>query len=82
MDCRVGDKVGYSHAFLRNTGQLTGAAPFARGTVVGFENAGSGFVIAFVDWGQDKDRLPGRVNMKNLARVGSVRFADYGKGER
>jgi hypothetical protein len=34
---QVGDKVAFARAFLRNTGQYTGWAPFARGVVTKVE---------------------------------------------
>ena len=33
LPIQIGDEIAYSAAFLNNTGQHTGEAPFARGTV-------------------------------------------------
>lgn len=67
----VGDKVAYSAAWLRSTGQQTGDVPFARGVIKGFQSIGS-TTIAVVDWDRD---MPPKVNVKNLARVGGARFS-------
>ena len=66
---KIGDHVGYSQAFLRSTGQYTGPVPFARGIVVGIQKFGH-TEIALVDW--TNPLVPGKVNVKNLARVGTI----------
>ena len=33
MTLKVGDRVGFARAFLRDTGQISGPVPFAKGTV-------------------------------------------------
>lgn len=69
---KIGDRVGYAAAFLRSTGMYTGEEPFMRGTVTGFEDISQGFVLAVVDWGRGHTR---KVNVKNLARVGTIAWA-------
>lgn len=65
----VGDRVAYSANFLRSTGQLTGAVPFMRGTVVRLDDW-CGAVFAAVEWhGFDGEKM---VNAFALARVGSA----------
>lgn len=63
----LGDKVAFSAAFLRSTGQFSGRTPALRGTVAAIEDLG-GCVLALVQW---HDGTEFRVNVKNLARVGS-----------
>lgn len=64
-----GDRVRYSAQFLRNTGQLTGEVPFARGTVVGTLE-GPGYVLVRVTWDAPLlDRLTWRVLSTNLEKV-------------
>jgi hypothetical protein len=70
---KIGDKVGYSHAFLKSTGQHTGSVPFAKGTVTDLVTFGSA-TLALVDW--DTPDMPERVNVANLARVGSLAYGD------
>jgi hypothetical protein len=62
---KVGDKVGYSKAFLQSTGQITGDTPFARGTVVALHPLGAETLVAEIDW--DGADLPRRVNTRNLS---------------
>jgi hypothetical protein len=69
----VGDRVGYSAAFLRSTGQYTGTAPFRRGVIRSIYELTPGFMLANVQW--DFDREPSQVNIKNLARVGTMAWA-------
>lgn len=69
---KIGDPVGYSAAFLRDTGMYTGEEPGMRGVVTGFEDISHGFVLAVVDWGHGHIR---KVNVKNLARLGSIAWA-------
>lgn len=72
---KVGDRVAYARQWLRNTGQYTGDAPQARGTVTAVEQVGE-TRLATVDWGTPD--LPDRVNVANLSRVvdGVVRERD------
>jgi hypothetical protein len=65
---KPGDKVGYSQAFLRSTGQYTGPVPFARGVVRSVTAGG----IATVDWG-DPD-IPKKVHVFNLAVIGTAKW--------
>ena len=68
---KIGDRVAYSAGFLRSTGMYTGEEPGMRGIVTGFEDISQGFVLAIVDWTGHGTR---KVNVKNLARVGSLGF--------
>ena len=45
----IGDRVAYSVAFLKSTGQRTGWAPFARGTVTGTEPFGNRVLVS-IKW--------------------------------
>lgn len=60
----VGTRVGYASAFLRNTGQHTGWAPFAKGTVTELHDIGARMHLAVVQW--DDQTKPGRVLTSNL----------------
>jgi len=62
---QVGDRVGYRAAFLRSTGQFTGPAPFARGTVIALNAVGPQATIAEIAW--DTTHMPSRVHVANLA---------------
>ena len=62
----IGDRVAYSARFLRDTVQHTGNVPFARGVVVSILDGW----LAVIFW-QEALRGTGRVNVGNLARVGS-----------
>lgn len=62
-DLKPGDRVCFSREFLRNTGQFTGRAPFAVGSVEALEDLGHDLVIAFIRW---DDGVEGRVNVHNL----------------
>ena len=67
---QVGDRVGYSAAFLRSTGQMAGDAGHARGHVTELKELSKGStVLARIQWEGNHD-LPGRVNVANLAKVG------------
>lgn len=63
---QVGDRVAYSAAWLRSTGQFTGDAPFARGVVTRLIPQGQ-TTLAEIDWGTSD--LPTTVNVANLSRV-------------
>ncbi len=69
----IGDKVGYSRAFLKSTGMFTGDIPRAKGTVTALQPFGGGN-LATIDW--DLPDIPPRVLDVNLARIGSVAWAD------
>lgn len=60
-----GHRVAFSRAFLRSTGQFTGWAPFARGTVEAFNPLG-GITLARIAWA---DGARSSVNVNNLVRV-------------
>jgi hypothetical protein len=70
---KIGDRVGYSAAFLRSTGQFTGRKPFLRGTIIGIEEIAPGTQFAGVIWDCSLD--PRKVNVKNIARVGSLAWS-------
>ena len=63
----LGDRVAYSAAFLRSTGQHTGRVPFLRGTVRAVEG-NAHWRLCVIDW---HDGTVGRVLDANLARAGS-----------
>lgn len=62
----IGDRVAFSAAFLRSTGQFAGRYPALRGDIVALDDLG-GCVLALIQW---KDGAESRVNVSNLARVG------------
>lgn len=66
---KVGDKVRYSAMFLRSTGQYTGEVPFAKGTIVGFDDLGGGARIASIAW-ENCHTCSARVQAFNLWKVG------------
>ena len=68
INLAIGDKVAFSAAFLRSTGQFSGRAPALRGTITALDDLG-GCVLASIDW---HDGTQSRANVKNLARVGSA----------
>jgi len=65
-----GDRVAYSKQWLHSTGQMTGDAPHARGTVTALEDLGS-LRLAVVQWDTSGDLpdFPEKVNVKNLSRI-------------
>lgn len=69
----IGDRVGYSSAFLRSTGQYTGKAPFRRGVVLSIDEPVPGFALARIKWDGESD--PSSVNIKNLALIGTMAWA-------
>ena len=87
----AGDRVAYAASFLRNTGQFTGSGPQRRGTFVALWERDSQFArvkwddfeqnapALAVQWGEDyvaDAREHGQlVHSKNIAKVGSARFA-------
>lgn len=64
---KVGDRVAYSAAFLRSTGQHTGDIPHAKGTVTELKQLGE-VTLAVIEWGNPD--IPEKVNVKNLCHVG------------
>ncbi len=84
-DIRVGDPVAYSAEFLRNTGQITSPDDVGggwRGVVVDIHELEDGLCMATVEWDTTGRSAkapregvgggPVRINVKNLARVGSA----------
>ena len=70
----IGDRVAYSAAWLRSTGQQASTDDIggARGVVSGLTKLG-GITLAEVRW--DRGDFPTRVNVQNLAVVGpNTRF--------
>ena len=63
---RVGDKVGYSAAFLKSTGEHAGPIPHARGVVTDIKKHGP-VELATIKW--DTPEAPEKVNTKNLVKV-------------
>lgn len=72
---QVGDQVMYSKKWLQSIGEFTGTFPFARGTVTELKPLG-GITLAVIDWGKDKDEVPGKVNVKNLSVVKNGQVMD------
>ena len=80
---QVGDRVAYSAAFLRSTGQTSSVDDVGgwRGTVTALRELTPGFTLAEIAWDSigrsanapkhGNDNGPCRVNVKNLARVGT-----------
>jgi hypothetical protein len=69
---KIGERVQYKAAFLRSTGQLTGALPNARGVVVALKPLGPETTLAEVLWDHDWfHEVPTRVNVANLERRAS-----------
>ena len=65
----VGDRVRYSVAFLRNTGQQTGDVPFLRGLIDELLTIGEQ-VIAVVDFGDGDTQKVLTVNLAKETPVG------------
>jgi hypothetical protein len=66
---KPGDRVAYAAAWLKNTGQRTGWAPAARGTVESVEPFG-GRAIVTVQWdGRDKPVGVLDVNLTLVSRI-------------
>lgn len=66
---RVGDRVAYSAAFLRNIGEVTGDMPQARGVVTELVAIGADTLLAIISWDGQPEDIPERVNVRNLSRV-------------
>jgi hypothetical protein len=62
----VGDRVAFSAAFLRSTGQYTGDVPFLRGEVTGVSLDIPGCRLLIVEWDREWDRDASTVNAANL----------------
>ncbi len=73
---KKGDKVACSKAFLRSTGQMTGAAPFARGVITKVEELSKGGTkLAVIKWKNDyAQELPTKVNVANLVLESKIPF--------
>ena len=73
---QVGERVAYSAAFLRSTGQVVGPAGARRGVIIGFDVLSRDTTLARIEWEGEPPRQddgePWRVNVLNLARVGSA----------
>ena len=65
----IGDRVAYSAEWLRSTGQITGDIGHAKGVITKLANLSKETVLAHIKW-ENNAEFPGRVNVKNLARVG------------
>ena len=70
---KIGDKVAYSAAWLRSTGQMAGDIGHARGVVTDLDVTPD-YTIATVDWGGDPE-VPTRINVRSLARIGERGFS-------
>lgn len=72
-DFTVGDRIAYSAAFLRSTGQYTGKAPFMRATVTSVGppiSSSAGAIITFrTDDGVDSGGLA--CNFTLVSRIAS-----------
>ena len=63
----IGDRVAYSAAWLRSTGQMAGDSGHARGVIKKLIPLGS-TMLAEIEW--ESGEHPGKVNVANLAKVG------------
>jgi hypothetical protein len=72
----VGDRVAFSRAFLRNTGQFTGWKPFARGKVTKIADIRAwddGNGLATVEWVMGDAPYPySQVLLSNLVRADRI----------
>lgn len=68
----VGNRVRYSREFCRNTGQMTGWTPFAKGTIVELKKLGES-TLACIQWDKPEvsDKPIGKVLDKNLSVIGT-----------
>lgn len=65
----IGTRVAFSRAFCRNTGQITGWTPFARGIVIALDNPPRGCpAVATVAW-DNHDSESMRILVTNLVRA-------------
>ncbi len=67
----AGDQVGYSASFLRSIHAFTGELPRARGVVTRIKRYSEKLSVAAVDWGTSCSEAAAKVNVKNLAKVGT-----------
>ena len=67
----IGDKVAFSAAFLRSTGQFTGKVPKMRGTITAMTPM-SGRALCAIAWDNGQET---RALDSNLARVGSAEMS-------
>lgn len=65
---KIGDRVGFSGEFLRNTGQFTGAAGQMRGAIVDMIPVAQR-ALCVIAWDNGQE---GKALDSNLARVGSA----------
>lgn len=79
-EIKKGDNVAYSRAWLRSTGNMTGALPFARGTVTHLHDyrdhsawKGRSKKLATIKWDGNAP-LPKKVLAVNLVRVDRIPF--------
>lgn len=70
----VGDKVGYSRVFLKSICAFTGDLPRAKGEIVEIKTYSKDLAIATIKW--DLPDVPDKVNVKNLAKIGTVAYVD------
>lgn len=64
----VGDRVKFSARYCKDTCQVTGSIPHARGMVTNLRPLGHGVVLATISWGfMTGDDVPNVVNVANLA---------------
>lgn len=71
---KIGDRVGYSKAFLQSIGEVTGDMPQARGIITAIATFGgaSGTEVAKISWeGYAAGEMPASVNTANLWKVGT-----------
>ena len=76
MKLKIGDKVAYSAKFLRSVGAFCGPMGFARGKIIGIKALSSECQIATIEWDKDAD-MPQKVNVANIAKVGSSAMVSY-----
>jgi len=71
---KIGDKVGMSHKWLRSVGCLTDDIPRAIGIVKVIKIYSPSLSVAEVE--RDSQEAAKKVNVKNLAKVGTVDYID------
>ena len=71
---KINDKVGYSSRWLKSCGIYTGNLPRAKGIITGIQFLGKELQIATVSW--DLPDVPTKINVKNLARIGTANWAN------
>lgn len=75
-ELKVGDVVKYKRDFLRNTGQITGDVPFARGRIESITKLGE-TQIATIYWNDQTADIPPKVNVANLTHADDLETASY-----